>query len=1235
MSLAKLHGITRILIFLLAVTIPLFASAKTKNILIVVEGKTDIKSFAIADGRQLANLMGHFNTKVTVEGVDQYKNNDLNNYDFIFYIGYKNINSVPRVFLNNVVSTEKPVIWLNTGIIEFSKEYDLKKIFGFTVASYDTVTEFDYVKSGSKLFTKGDDHTSIIQISNPKTVQVLATAYSSKRKKETPYIVRSGNFYLFADNPFSYADETDRYLLFADMLHDILGENHPESHSALLRIEDVSPMENPDKLRDIADLLSEKGIPFLVGVIPFYVDPNSGTRLSLSDKPDLVDAIKYMVKNGATVVMHGITHQYKGVTASDFEFWDQMTNKPIKDETEAGIESKIETGIKEFMKVGIYPVIWETPHYTASILLYKTIAKYFSSAMEQRITIEDFDHSYYFPYIINKDIYGQKIYPENLGYVPLDDDINVSREAVKKIIRGAKTNLYVRDGFASCFFHPFLDLSLLNELVDGIRGLGYTYIDPKDDTNWVKTKDRVILTGSQDYSINLSDQYLVEAYYNRNGDLKNKLLSADRITGMVKKHIDLEPGELYRAEPTEFHERELTFFEKVKNSISDFYRKIFPGDKSWKEARPVILWNHYAKGGAYNDEASLASVFRSVNIKVDTIFVGQKINLSNYNLVIVPYCFIDSLKNKDYDNIINFVKSGGNLITDANNELASEMGIKFSNLKIKVGKVRDKYFPEESITWYFPELVNKIQNNDIDEIFCYDELTQTPMAIGRQADKGRMIFINSRFDPYSQEGYSFYPYLLNYVKDYFRLRPIVRTDNLEVYFDPGFRRTISIENLVKQWVNEGIKRIHVAGWHQYPKYTYDYKRLIDLAHANGILVYAWLEPPQVNQKFWNEHPEWREKNYRNKDVAPSWRYPVALTDPKCVEAVKQEYVKFLNSFDFDGVNLAELYFESGEGFNTPDLFTPMHPSARNEVMKKYGIDLSKIFSENSRFYWKNNPYVEKSIIDYRVSKLNEVYETLLPALYGIAAGKKGFEVIVTAMDSFGSPELRRNLGVDMNEIIRLQKKYGFALQVEDPENLWSTDPMRYVEIGKKYLSLIGDKDKLLLDLNILNFRNSSKPTPFPTLIQTGTESFLLVNASSIGALRFTVYSESSINPQDLPYLSYASATMVNYGYAQNGYQFTSPVSFVIKLPDAIKYIKIDGNIVSPYRDNLYTIPAGTHQIDTDNQSLPSFSTYELQTKIVSFTGMLQSVEYGVNDLKFEYISNNRTLVSFNREPSAI
>ena len=70
---------------------------------------------------------------------------------------------------------------------------------------------------------------------------------------------------------------------------------------------------------------------------------------------------------------------------------------------------------------------------------------------------------------------------------------------------------------------------MLKELVDGITALGYTYIDMKDETNWVKLKDRVILTGSQSYSINLDEQYLVEAYYAHNGDIKDKVYSDKRL----------------------------------------------------------------------------------------------------------------------------------------------------------------------------------------------------------------------------------------------------------------------------------------------------------------------------------------------------------------------------------------------------------------------------------------------------------------------------------------------------------------------------------------------------------------------------------------------------------------------------------------------------------------------------------------------------------------------------------
>ena len=88
--------------------------------------------------------------------------------------------------------------------------------------------------------------------------------------------------------------------------------------------------------------------------------------------------------------------------------------------------------------------------------------------------------------------------------------------------------------------------------------------------------------------------------------------------------------------------------------------------------------------------------------------------------------------------------------------------------------------------------------------------------------------------------------------------------------------------------------------------------------------------------------------------------------------------------------------------------------------------------------------------------------------------------------------------------------------MEDPERLWSTAPLRYVEIGRSYADMVGDSSKVLLDLNILSLpERRDKVTPFPTLIQTGTESFQLVNSAAAGAPRLVIYSESSVNPQDL------------------------------------------------------------------------------------------------------------------------
>ena len=1222
------------LLLLFAVAAP--ASAEPpKKVLIVVEGRTDPTSFAIGDGRHLAALLGHFNVTSTVIGVDDYASGRMQAFAQVFYIGFHAKNAVPRPFLDDVLAGSTPVMWIHTGFREFSASHDLKKRFGFTVGGMDSTGVYTVVERGTDRFTKTEPMLNVVTITDHARVRVFATVYAPKSGRRLPYIIGSGTFLYCADSPFSMTGPSDRYIMFADMLHDILGEDHDHSHSALIRIEDVNPMEQPDRLRDVADVLSSRGIPFLVGVSPFYVIPAEGVRVSLSDKPDLVDALKYMVNNGGTIVMHGITHQYRGTTGADYEFWDESTNRPIAGETEEGVRRKVELGIQEFMRNGLYPLVWETPHYTGSFTLYNVIGDYFTTAMEQRLTIENADYSQFFPYIIRRDLFGQMIYPENLGYVPLSTDPAVGRARIREMARDARTNLAVRDGFAAGFFHSFVDHALLEELVDSLRAMGYTFLDVREDRHRVAMRDRVILTGSQDYSVALTDQYLAETTFDRNGEPIARVTSEERLTGTSTHSVTLNPGEWYKAEPTEFRERQLSTMDRAWLKIRQTTAAILAPGGGWREARPAVLWNQYARGAAYNDQASFAALFASVSIPVDTIFVGEPVDPGQYNVMVVPYGFVDSLRLEEYDALVRWVKAGGCLITDTHNYLIEEMGFHFTGTLIRVNRVQDRMFPEERVSWRMAEPLPKFEVGDGDEVFCMDNETEAPLVAGREFGKGKVIFIGTRFDPHSQLGYSHYPFMMEYIRTFFSVAPVLRREALEMYFDPGFRHAQSIEQLIKLWVQQGIRRIHVAGWHMYPKYTYDYERLITLAHANGILVYAWLEPPQVSQKFWLEHPEWREKNYLGQDVRPSWRYTVAMTDSRARQAMLAEYNAFLHKFDFDGVNIAELYFEAGLGLSEPALYTPMHPSARRDLLALLGQDPAGLFDPRSSIHWKEHPAVRNLVSAYRVRTLERVYREILGVAQAIGKEREGFEVIVTAMDSYGSPELREQIGVDMDGIIRLQKEFGFALQVEDPERRWSTDPMRYESMGADYAGRLGTAEKLMLDLNILTFRRKEVITPFPTMIQTGTECFQLVRAAALGAPRSTIYAESSVNPQDMLLLSAAYAGAASMHHEGGGYHIETPHHLMLKLPPAVKEVYLDGIPLAPVRDNLYMIPSGNHIVAPVSDVTGSMSPHQFFPHILSITGTLQAIDYDMRTLRFQYTSDGRCLVMVNREPHGL
>jgi uncharacterized protein YdaL len=1205
-----------------------------KKVLVIFEGNDIPESQERGEARQMAQLLGHFNTSTVVRAANDYKSGEIDSFDFVFFFGFSNRYSPPEKVLKDIFTTSRQVVWLNTGFDSFCRSYPVKEKYGFTFVAFDTASQFTTVRARGLSFSKGEPNCNIVKITNSAKCQVLATAVNLKRQ-EVPYIIQSGNFIYVADSPFSEVTETDRYILFADLLHDILGEDHPVSHTALVRIEDVSPLEDPTELRNVADVLAGLNVPFLVSVIPFYVEPAAGIRVSMSEKPDFVDALHYMVEHGATIVMHGVTHQYRGQTGMDYEFWDESADRPIKNDSKEYVERKITAGIEECMRNGIYPLLWETPHYGASTLDYSVISTFFSSVIEQRQTIDRLDYGQYFPYLIKRDLYGQRIYPENLGYVPLSDSMEQEQEAVKRIIRAAESNLAVRDGYASFFFHPFLPLELLKELVESIQGLGYTFADLRQDRHLVHTKNKVIATGESDILLTLDDQYLRETYIDDHGQVVRREISPQRIKGKVQKHIVVDPGWLYVAEPTELREYKASLWDKVSGEVSNLVQNIIPQRREWAELRPMILWNAKAQGGASNDQASLASAFASVNVHCDTLFVGQPWSLERDNVLVVPYGSTDSLSNSEFDKITSYVETGGNIVLDEKTDLAQEFGIKFTGSLLKMERIRDRLYPEETFYWRKPEIMFKFDTESRDEIFCIDEKTEAPVVVGRRYGEGRILFFGTRFDPLSDAGYSRYPYLLEYMRRFFNVSPVFRRDFLEFYFDPGYRHNISIEQLVKRWRSQGVRCIHAAGWHMYPKWTYDYARLIELCHANGILVYLWLDPPQVSEKFWREHPQWREKNYKGDDVRPSWRYPVALTDSDCLKAVLATTDTLLRSYDWDGVDIAELYFESDHGPENPSQFTPMHPSARKLFAARYGFDPALLFDVNSSHYWKSSLSDWQEFEDFRSREVTYLHQQYLTLASKVESEKPGFEVLVTVLDNTGSPELRRDIGIDVGQIIGLQKQYQFTLQVEDAQALWSTDPRRYAAIGKRLRGLLSPSSDLMLDLNILSFRKPDAVIKFPTLIQTGIESYLLVNSASTISKRITIYAESSVNPQDIRFFPYAMASQATVTRQPNGWTVDSPFPLTLELSRDVGEILLDGSRSRAMPEGLFLIPSGKHEIQLPEPEVNPFQSGLVETRVLSVTGDLKEESPINRGVEFRYSSKTRCVATFNREPYVV
>ncbi|MET8761408.1 polysaccharide deacetylase family protein [Lentzea sp. NPDC004782] len=463
---------------------------------------------------ETANLVSHGSPYV-MHPVAGYTAGEIAGYTGVVYIGSTYDEPIPVAFLDDVLATTKPVLWMAHNIWQLTaRAPSFQTTYGWNWVQYDTgaatTVRYENTDLGrSPLATPSG--LMITSITNPAIASAPAVATGSA-VGPINWATKSKNLTYIGEIPFSYVDHGDRYLAAADLISKVSNPAMADRKRALVRIEDVGPDADPTELRAVADYLYAQRIPFTIAVYPRFENPlgadNNGVPESadLAQRPKVVSALRYMTQRGGTILMHGYTHQfgkianpYDGRSGNDFEFYtahidannNVIYDGPVPGDSTSYAQGRVNSASSAFALAGFArPAIFEPPHYAASAADYEVFQQNFGKRYDRGLYFAgycpggacgtgtpQYDKIYgqYFPYLV-RDIYGSVVAPEAVGNVEPEPFNNHPARLPADLIKTANQLKVVDDGVASFFYHPYLGTGYLKQTVDGLRAAGYTFV---------------------------------------------------------------------------------------------------------------------------------------------------------------------------------------------------------------------------------------------------------------------------------------------------------------------------------------------------------------------------------------------------------------------------------------------------------------------------------------------------------------------------------------------------------------------------------------------------------------------------------------------------------------------------------------------------------------------------------------------------------------------------------------
>jgi hypothetical protein len=215
--------------------------------------------------------------------------------------------------------------------------------------------------------------------------------------------------------------------------------------------------------------------------------------------------------------------------------------------------------------------------------------------------------------------------------------------------------------------------------------------------------------------------------------------------------------------------------------------------------------------------------------------------------------------------------------------------------------------------------------------------------------------------------------------------------------------------------------------------------------------------------------------------------------------------------------------------------------------------------------------------------------------------------------------MKEAIGADAARVLPLLDKHQFTFLIEDPATVWHLGPQRYSEIARRYHPLTTRRDRLAIDINIVErYQNV-----YPTKQQTGIELFQLVHLASANFPRVALYFENSILASDSSLLSAAASTVTKTEQLGTKLAVETPFGAGIPWSGAVL---VDGKPWPIANDRHVWIPAGPHVVESATRGAPA-------ARIVDFNGNLQSARYAKDGaIQISYQSDSRALAIVDRKP---